>query len=95
MGPSLTPVPSPVPSPISILFSNPTPNPNPGLNPNPNVEPNPNPNPNLPQTVIGTLPYMAPEIWAGKPYTYTADIYSLGCTFFELAALNPPFNGGR
>jgi serine/threonine protein kinase len=38
---------------------------------------------------------MSPEIWAGKPYLYPADVYALGCTFFELAALDPPFNGSK
>jgi serine/threonine protein kinase len=43
--------------------------------------------------VVGTLPYMAPEIWRGEPYAFPADLYALGCTLFELAALLPPFDG--
>ena len=45
------------------------------------------------QSVMGTLPYMAPEIWEGKPYGFAADLYSLGCTLFELTTLSPPFDG--
>lgn len=43
--------------------------------------------------VWGTLPYMAPEIWEGKPYGFASDLYSLGCTLFELTKLVPPFDG--
>lgn len=42
------------------------------------------------QTVIGTPFYMAPEIWQKRTYSYAADIWSLGCTIYELAALRPP-----
>jgi NIMA (never in mitosis gene a)-related kinase len=45
------------------------------------------------QSVMGTLLYMAPEIWEGKPYCFAADLYSLGCTLFELTSLSPPFDG--
>ena len=45
------------------------------------------------QSVLGTLPYMAPEIWEGKPYGFAADLYSLGCTLFELTTLVQPFDG--
>lgn len=47
----------------------------------------------IPKTVVGTLPYMAPEIWRGEAYAFPADLYALGCTLFELAALLPPFDG--
>lgn len=43
--------------------------------------------------MVGTLPYMAPEIWRGEAYAFSADLYALGCTLFELAALLPPFDG--
>eukprot|EP00929_Paragymnodinium_shiwhaense_P087004 TRINITY_DN47338_c0_g1_i1.p1 TRINITY_DN47338_c0_g1~~TRINITY_DN47338_c0_g1_i1.p1 ORF type:complete len:698 (-),score=109.66 TRINITY_DN47338_c0_g1_i1:112-2205(-) len=42
-------------------------------------------------TQIGTPSYLAPEVWLGKHYSYAADIYSLGCTCFELAELRMPF----
>ena len=35
-------------------------------------------------TFIGTLDYMAPEVMAYKPYSHTADIYSLGIMLFYL-----------
>jgi serine/threonine protein kinase len=36
------------------------------------------------QTQIGTPHYMAPEIWKGRPYTYGADVWSLGCLLYEM-----------
>ena len=36
------------------------------------------------QTQIGTPHYMAPEIWRGKPYTYSADVWALGCLLYEM-----------
>ena len=32
----------------------------------------------------GTLNYMAPEVVANLPYTYTADYWSFGIMFFEM-----------
>jgi serine/threonine protein kinase len=32
----------------------------------------------------GTLLYMAPEVWTGKPYTQKADVWSLGCLLYFL-----------
>lgn len=40
---------------------------------------------------IGTPSYLAPEVWNGEPYNYAADIYSLGCSLFELMELRLPF----
>jgi serine/threonine protein kinase len=36
---------------------------------------------------------MAPEVWNNQPYDSGSDIWSLGCTIYELAALRPPFLG--
>lgn len=36
---------------------------------------------------------MSPEIWNNRPYDSSSDIWSLGCMFYELAALRPPFIG--
>ena len=36
---------------------------------------------------------MAPEVLAGKPYNHKADVWSLGCIFYELLTGFPPFSG--
>jgi serine/threonine-protein kinase len=36
-----------------------------------------------PGFVKGTLSYMAPELFRGKPATAASDLYSLGCTLWE------------
>ena len=43
------------------------------------------------KTVAGTPYYMAPELCQERPYTTTADCWSLGCVLFELCALDVPF----
>lgn len=43
------------------------------------------------QTQIGTPYYMSPEIWNNRPYDASSDMWSLGCMFYELCALKPPF----
>ena len=45
------------------------------------------------QTQIGTPYYMSPEIWNNRPYDSSSDMWALGCMFYELAALRPPFVG--
>ena len=42
----------------------------------------------------GTVSYMSPEQIQGKAADEASDIYSLGCTFFELIAGRPPYTGG-
>jgi len=42
-------------------------------------------------TQIGTLSYMAPEIWIGKPYDKSCDMWALGIVFFEMAMLKYPW----
>ena len=44
-------------------------------------------------TVVGTLPYMAPEILRGEKAGATSDIWSLGVTLFEMSAGHLPFRG--
>lgn len=43
------------------------------------------------QTCIGTPYYMAPELFADLPYTFSADIWALGVVLYELMMLRFPF----
>lgn len=47
----------------------------------------------LAYTQTGTPYYASPEVWKDQPYNSASDIWSLGCVIYELASLNPPFNG--
>jgi serine/threonine protein kinase len=42
-------------------------------------------------SVCGVLPYMAPEIINGKPYTFASDIYSFGIIMVEVSTGKPPY----
>lgn len=44
-------------------------------------------------SAMGSPPYMSPEAVHGKESDERSDIYSLGCTFFEMMAGRPPFMG--
>jgi hypothetical protein len=41
--------------------------------------------------IVGTPVYMPPEQWRGDEPSPASDIYSLGCTLFEMLAGRPPF----
>ena len=43
--------------------------------------------------MIGTPPYMAPEIWRGKEVTPATDVYSLACMLFEMITGEVLFDG--
>ena len=43
--------------------------------------------------IVGTVLYMAPEQARGSDVTAKADLYSLGCTVYEMIAGRPPFLG--
>jgi len=43
--------------------------------------------------LLGTAPYMAPEVVTGDPPTPKSDLYALGATLYELAAGAAPFDG--
>ena len=43
--------------------------------------------------VQGTRSYMSPEQIRGKPLDERADLYSLGCTLFEMFSGKPPYTG--
>jgi len=38
--------------------------------------------------------YLAPELMRNEPYSAQSDLWALGCIFFELCTLCPPFQGG-
>jgi tetratricopeptide (TPR) repeat protein len=42
--------------------------------------------------VAGTPFYIAPEVVSGLPYDHRADLYSLGCTAYEMLSGRPPFD---
>jgi serine/threonine protein kinase len=41
--------------------------------------------------IFGVLPYIAPEVLQGRPYTKTSDIYSFGIIAYELLANSYPY----
>lgn len=45
------------------------------------------------QTAVGTPLYVAPEVVKGINYDAKADVWSLGCTFYEILTFTPPFSG--
>ena len=50
-------------------------------------------------TKCGSPLYMSPELCAGKPYDRGADLWALGCTFYEVCSLQEPwldqYKGGK
>jgi serine/threonine protein kinase len=45
------------------------------------------------RSMVGTLPYMAPEILTGETATYQSDIWALGVLLYEAVAGQMPFGG--
>ncbi|MCO6431061.1 MAG: serine/threonine protein kinase [Deltaproteobacteria bacterium] len=45
------------------------------------------------EEVVGSAPYMSPEIWRGTDITHSADIYALGVMAYELLTGIWPFDG--
>lgn len=43
------------------------------------------------QTMVGTPLYMSPELCQQNSYAKKSDIWALGCVFYEICALKPPF----
>jgi serine/threonine protein kinase len=46
-----------------------------------------------PGRIVGTLDYLAPELFRGEPASRLSDIYSFGCLVFEALAGRAPFAG--
>ncbi|PKY24326.1 kinase-like protein [Rhizophagus irregularis] len=44
------------------------------------------------ESIYGNLPYIAPEVIAGKDYTVESDIYSIAMLMWEISSGQPPFN---
>src|SRR6185436_18080032 len=42
-------------------------------------------------TIYGLMPYVAPEVLSGEPYTQASDTYSLGMIMYEILTGLPPF----
>ena len=44
-------------------------------------------------TKVGTPLYLSPELIKQIPYDFKVDIWSVGCSMYHLACLEPPFQG--
>jgi len=42
-------------------------------------------------SIYGNLPYIAPEVIAGKETTFASDVYSIGMIMWEVSSGQPPF----
>jgi NIMA (never in mitosis gene a)-related kinase len=42
---------------------------------------------------VGTPLYLSPELIKQIPYDFKVDMWSLGCSLYHLASLDPPFGG--
>ena len=44
-------------------------------------------------TRVGTPLYLSPELIKQIPYDFKVDIWSVGCSIYHLACMEPPFQG--
>ncbi|PKC56773.1 kinase-like protein [Rhizophagus irregularis] len=44
------------------------------------------------KNIYGNLPYIAPEVIAGKETTFKSDVYSIAMLMWEISSGQPPFN---
>lgn len=47
------------------------------------------------KTTIGTPYYLSPEICQERPYSWSSDVWALGCILFEMTALRVPFDAAN
>lgn len=47
------------------------------------------------KTRIGTPYYLSPEICQERPYSWTSDVWALGCILYEMSALRVPFDAAN
>lgn len=47
------------------------------------------------KTTIGTPYYLSPEICLEKPYSWSSDVWAMGCILFEMSALRVPFDAAN
>ena len=45
-----------------------------------------------PSSIVGVIPYIAPEVLSGKPHTQKSDIYSFGILMSVISTGQQPFN---
>ncbi|KAG5510879.1 hypothetical protein JKF63_06380 [Porcisia hertigi] len=43
-------------------------------------------------TFVGSPMWVSPEVLLGTSYSYAADVWSMGCVFYEMATLRKPFS---
>ena len=43
--------------------------------------------------ILGSVYYLAPEVYTGRPYSIESDIYAAGVTFFHILTGRTPFDG--
>lgn len=48
---------------------------------------------NMAHTVLGTSLTMAPEVLEEKPYTFSADIWSIGVVYYQMLYGKMPYKG--